>query len=185
MAAYKREVVRHQGREVRKGVPAENLILFFENILKLHALDEITFVCIGTDRSTGDALGPLTGSILQENGIGNVIGTLSSPCDADTLERKLALIPAHHAIIAIDACLGPKHAVGTYYLSNNPLIPAQSVGGKLPPVGQYSLAAVVNANGPRPYSILQMTSLHSVMEMSRTIADAAIEAWKWRQTFHS
>ncbi|MGN7415937.1 spore protease YyaC [Paenibacillus sp. SAF-068] len=185
MAAYKREMVRHQGREVRKGVPAEDLVLFFKNIVQLHSPDEITLVCIGTDRSTGDALGPLTGSLLQENGMGNVIGTLSSPCDADTLEKKLAHIPSHHAIIAIDACLGPKHAVGTYYLSNNPLIPAQSVGGKLPPVGQYSVAAVVNANGPRPYSILQMTSLHLVMEMSRTIADAVIEAWKWRQTFHS
>lgn len=78
MAAYKREMVRHQAREVRKGVPAENLVLFFKNIVQLHSPAEITFVCIGTDRSTGDALGPLTGSLLQESGMENVIGTLSS-----------------------------------------------------------------------------------------------------------
>ncbi|MEO2206098.1 spore protease YyaC [Paenibacillus pabuli] len=180
MAAYKREMMRHQSREIPKGVPGEDLILFFKQIYEQHSTDEITFVCIGTDRSSGDALGPLTGSLLEERGVGHVVGTLSDPCDADTIEKRMSQIPAHHAIVAIDACLGPKHATGTYYLSHHALHPAQSVGGKLPPVGQYSVAAVVNVNGPRPYSILQMTSLNLVMGMSRTIADAAFEAWKMR-----
>ncbi|WP_440112645.1 spore protease YyaC [Paenibacillus sp. QZ-Y1] len=176
MARYKREWVQHQSREARKSVPGEDLVLFFKNIAQLHSPDEITFVCIGTDRSTGDALGPLTGTLLQEHGVSHVVGTLASPCDADTLEKRLALVPSHHAIIAIDACLGPKHATGTYYLSNHSLIPAKSVGGNLPSVGHYSVAAVVNANGPRPYSILQMTSLHFVMGMSQTIAKAVAQA---------
>ncbi|NUU75543.1 spore protease YyaC [Paenibacillus xylanilyticus] len=180
MAAYKRDFVRHQGREIPKSVSGEELIPFFRHIYQKHSPDEITFVCIGTDRSTGDALGPLTGTLLEEHGVGHVVGTLSVPCDADTLEKRMAQIPAHQAIVAIDACLGPKHAAGTYYLSHRALLPAESVGGKLPPVGQYSVAAVVNTNGPRPYSILQMTSLHFVMGMSRTIADAALEAWKTR-----
>ncbi|WP_433707412.1 spore protease YyaC [Paenibacillus illinoisensis] len=180
MAAYKREMVRHQSRETPKGVPGEDLVLFFKHIYEQHSPDEITFVCIGTDRSSGDALGPLTGSLLEEHGVGHVVGTLAAPCDADTLEKRMSEIPAHHAIVAIDACLGPKHATGTYYLSHHALNPAQSVGGKLQPVGHYSVAAVVNVNGPRPYSILQMTSLHLVMNMSRTIADAAFAAWKMR-----
>jgi len=180
LAVYKRELVRHQSREARQNVQGEDLVLFFKHIYKLHSPDEITFVCIGTDRSTGDALGPLTGSLLEEYGVNHVIGTLASPCDADTLEKRLALVPSHHAIIAIDACLGPKQATGTYYLAEHPLIPAKSVGGKLPPVGHYSVAAVVNANGPRPYSILQMSSLHFVMGMSRTIAEAVVEAVKYR-----
>ncbi|UPK43157.1 spore protease YyaC [Paenibacillus pabuli] len=180
LAVYKRELVRHQSREARQNVQGEDLVLFFKRIYQLHSPDEITFVCIGTDRSTGDALGPLTGSLLQEAGVKHVVGTLASPCDADTLEKRLALVPSHHAIIAIDACLGPKQAAGTYYLAEHALIPAKSVGGKLPPVGHYSVAAVVNANGPRPYSILQMTSLHFVMGMSRTIAEAVVEAVKYR-----
>jgi putative sporulation protein YyaC len=185
LALYKRELVRQQNREIRKGVPGDQLVLFFKDISQLHNLDEITFLCIGTDRSTGDALGPLTGTLLEECGIPHVIGTLAAPCDADTLEKRLAQIPAHHTVIAIDACLGPKDAAGTYYVSGTPLYPAQSVGGKLPPVGEYSVAAVVNANGPRPYSILQMTSLHLVIGMSQTIANAVTEAWIARETFHS
>lgn len=184
MALYKRELVRQQSREMRKGVPGDELVLFFKDISRRHDLHEITFLCIGTDRSTGDALGPLTGTLLEESGIPHVIGTLAAPCDADTLEKRLAHIPAHHTVIAIDACLGPKAAAGTYYVSGTPLHPAQSVGGKLPPVGEYSVAAVVNANGPRPYSILQMTSLHLVMGMSQTIADAVTVAWNVQETFH-
>ena len=150
---------------------------FFKEISELHKLDEVTFLCIGTDRSTGDALGPMTGTLLEERGIPHVIGTLAAPCDADTLEKRLEQLPAHHTVIAIDACLGPKDAAGTYYVSESSLRPARSVGGNLPSVGEYSVAAVVNVNGPRPYSILQMTSLYMVMGMSRTIADAVTEAW--------
>ncbi|MBR2563369.1 MAG: spore protease YyaC [Paenibacillus sp.] len=177
MALYKRELVRQQNRGRRKAVPGDHLSPFFKDISQLHSLDQITFLCIGTDRSTGDALGPMTGTLLEERGIPHVIGTLAAPCDADTLEKRLAHIPAHHTIIAIDACLGPKDATGTYYISGTALRPAQSVGGNLPEVGEYSVAAVVNANGPRPYSILQMTSLYLIMGMSRTIADAISEAW--------
>lgn len=42
---------------------------------------EILFLCIGTDRSTGDSLGPLIGYKLKENGMRNarVLGTLEEP----------------------------------------------------------------------------------------------------------
>ncbi|GGH67133.1 spore protease YyaC [Paenibacillus silvae] len=185
MAVYKRELVRQQTRGMRRGIPGDQLALFFKKIIQRHTPDEITFLCIGTDRSTGDALGPMTGTLLEERGMPHVIGTLASPCDADTFAQKLASIPAHHAVIAIDACLGPKNAAGTYYVSEEALLPAEAVGGSLPPVGKYSVAAVVNVNGPRPYSILQMTSLYLVMEMSRVLADAVCEAWNSREAFHS
>ncbi len=185
LAAYKRELIRKQNRETRRSVQGEELDLFFHNIYQVHSPDEITFVCIGTDRSTGDALGPLTGSLLEGKGVGHVIGTMPYPCDADTLQQKLACIPPHQVIIAIDACLGPKAAIGHFYLFNQALNPAESVGGNLPSVGHYSVAAVVNANGPRPYTVLQMTSLHQVMNMSHMIAEAVLKAAVSGQTFHS
>ena len=42
---------------------------------------EILFLCIGTDRSTGDSLGPLIGYKLKEKGMRNarVLGTLEEP----------------------------------------------------------------------------------------------------------
>ncbi|AOZ94745.1 sporulation protein [Paenibacillus crassostreae] len=146
------------------------LVEFFRDIREQHSIDTITFLCIGTDRSTGDALGPLVGSHLLEYGIPHVVGSLSSPCDAHNLEARLAEIPTHHIVVAVDACLGQSATVGLFLVSNEPIRPAQSVGTFLPAVGHYSVAAVVNANGPRPYWTLQVTSLYQVMCMAEQIS---------------
>ncbi|WP_145142400.1 spore protease YyaC [Paenibacillus sp. Y412MC10] len=166
-----------RGTKRSKQMNAQGLTAFFRQIHERHPLDKITFVCIGTDRSTGDALGPLTGSGLVLYGVPNVIGTLSSPCDAHNLESAIAEIPADHTVVAVDACLGHPGSVGSYLLSDEPLLPARSVGRMLPAVGHYSVAAVVNVNGPRPYSTLQMTSLYQVMSMAGQIASAAAEGF--------
>ncbi|MCM3786360.1 spore protease YyaC [Neobacillus mesonae] len=158
---------------VQKGIGKEELASFFGQIHAQHSLDKVIFVCIGTDRSTGDALGPLTGSYLLERGFQQVIGTLPEPCDASNLKQRISSIPADYIIIAIDACLGSSADIGTYICRERSLIPAESVKGELPAVGHYSIAGIVNANGPRPYTLLQMTSLHQVMNMARDLADAA------------
>ncbi|OMC64112.1 spore protease YyaC [Paenibacillus sp. FSL H7-0326] len=156
----------------------EALVSFFKQIGAQHSIDKITFICIGTDRSTGDALGPLTGSYLVEYGFQHVIGTLPEPCDASTLKQMIRAIPADHAVIAIDACLGSSTDIGQYLCLERPLVPAESVKGDLPAVGHYSIAGIVNVNGPKPYSLLQMTSLHRVMNMARELAEAAHEGFQ-------
>ncbi|SFS93348.1 putative sporulation protein YyaC [Paenibacillus sp. 453mf] len=156
----------------------EALVSFFKQIGAQHSVDKLTFVCIGTDRSTGDALGPLTGSYLAERGFKHVVGTLPEPCDATTLMQRISRIPADHIVIAIDACLGSSVDIGTYICRERPLVPAESVKGELPAIGHYSIAGVVNANGPKPYTLLQMTSLHLVMNMARELAEAAQEGFR-------
>lgn len=162
---------------LRRRVTPPMLESFFQEVSAKHSIEQVTFVCIGTDRSTGDALGPLTGSRLAGLGFPSVVGTLPDPCDADTLGEKLLSIPEHQVIIAVDACLGSDASVGTYLVGAGPLQPAESVGGKLPLVGDFSLAAVVNRKGPRPYQALQMTSLYKVMNMADEIAAAAALAF--------
>ncbi|AHV99046.1 MULTISPECIES: spore protease YyaC [Paenibacillus] len=161
----------------KRKMAADGLTAFFREIRERHTPGEVTFLCVGTDRSTGDSLGPLTGSRLLEYGFPHVVGTLPSPCDANNLTERIAEIPLEHVVIAIDACLGPLAAVGHYFVSMEPLHPAKSVGGLLPAVGHYSLAAVVDANGPKPYRTLQTTPLHRVMGMAGTIAAAAAEGF--------
>lgn len=162
----------------RKKVAGNELAGFFRGIRTRHPGQEITFLCIGTDRSTGDALGPLVGTRLEEQGFTSVIGTLKFPCDAANLEMRMSVIPEEHIIVAIDACLGSASSVGNYLVSGLPLIPAQSVGTVLPAVGHYSVAAVVNVNGPKPYWTLQMTSLHQVMEMAGVLADSIVQGFR-------
>ncbi|ASA24165.1 spore protease YyaC [Paenibacillus donghaensis] len=162
-----------QGEGKRAKMDAAELEGFFREIAVLHPPQEITFLCIGTDRSTGDALGPLTGTRLLQYGFPHVTGTLSCPCDADNLLACIAAIPVGQTIVAIDACLGPPVALGYYFTSHSALRPAQSVGGSFPAVGHYSLAAIVDINGPKPYRTLQTTPLGRVMMMAEAIAAAA------------
>ncbi len=162
----------------RKKLAGSELAVFFRGIKCRHPEIQVTFLCIGTDRSTGDALGPLVGTRLEMQGITSVVGTLKYPCDAVNLEARMSVIPKNHIIIAIDACLGAAASVGSYLVSGLPLVPAQSVGRILPAVGHYSVAAVVNVNGPKPYWTLQMTSLHHVMQMADVLADSILQGFR-------
>jgi putative sporulation protein YyaC len=156
----------------------ERLADFFRAIAAEKALtaEQVAFVCIGTDRSTGDALGPLVGTMLREAGWPHVIGTLEHPCDASNLAERLEEVPPGATVVAIDACLGQPASVGLFQVSNQPLVPGKSVGKTLPVVGDYAVAAIVNADGPRQIQILQSTSLHRVMTMARQLAAAIGEA---------
>ncbi|MGO4375979.1 DUF1256 domain-containing protein, partial [Paenibacillus sp. MCAF20] len=91
------------------------LLEFFQSIAK-HQPDRnrIVFICIGTDRSTGDAFGPLVGTLLQERGWPRVIGTLAEPCDAHSVLQAQASIEEGDTVIAVDACLGHPKSIGSF-----------------------------------------------------------------------
>jgi putative sporulation protein YyaC len=151
---------------------------FFDAIAERHSNREsIVFICIGSDRSTGDSFGPLVGTMLQEGGWPNVIGTLEKPCDAHAVERAAQAIHKDAIVIAIDACLGKPTSVGRFIAAEGPIQPGKAIGRRLPAIGQYSVAGVVNANGPKAYWMLQTTSLYHVMRMAKVIAGAIDSAW--------
>ncbi len=172
------EAVTDQRYFCRK-IKGTQLKAFLQEIKSAHGMENgVVFVCIGTDRSTGDSLGPLVGTYLVESGFANVIGTLEQPCDASNMRERLGEIEAGRFIIAIDACLGQPASVGWYQVSNRPLEPGKSVGKTLPPVGDCSIAAIVNVDGVKKYWILQNTSLHRVRTMAKEIAAAIIEVFR-------
>lgn len=142
----------------------------------------VLFLCIGSDRSTGDAFGPLAGSLLRRHGWRHVIGTLEEPCDARSVEAAARRAMSARAsegltVIAIDACLGKPESVGMFLTAAGPLRPGAATARGLPPVGDYSIAAVVNRRGATPYAMLQSTSLNSVMGMARGLVSAINAAW--------
>lgn len=169
-----KEGVNLDKQQYWKKLKGEQLANFLGDILDGKGIysGNVAFVCIGTDRSSGDALGPLVGTYLQEAGYPKVIGTLEYPCDACNLIERLQEIEPDDIVIAVDACLGQQLSVGLYQVSNGPLLPGKSVGKVLPQVGDYTIAAIVNADGPKQYAILQTTSLYKVMSMAREITEA-------------
>lgn len=134
-------------------------------------------VCIGTDRSTGDALGPLVGSKLERlnpKGL-TVFGTLDHPVHAINLEETLQFINVEFpdaTIIGIDACLGQLSSVGHLHLDLGPLKPGTGVNKKLPEVGQLHITGIVNVGGFMEYFVLQNTRLGTVMKMAEAIASS-------------
>lgn len=135
-------------------------------------------LCIGTDRSTGDSLGPLTGwrlsSLLHGTGI-EIWGTVDNPVHAQNLEQILSAISmksADRPVIAIDACLGQPNNVGTIILEQQPLKPGAGVCKVLPPVGDISISGVVNIGGFMELQVLQNTRLSTVLKMSQIIANS-------------
>ena len=138
---------------------------------------QVLFLCIGTDRSTGDALGPLIGSLLVENKSFpyEVIGTLESPLHALNLEETIETITylhPHAFIVAVDACLGKSNSIGQLLVQTGPLKPGKAVGKELPSVGNLAIKGVVNVGGFMEHSVLQSTRLHLSYEMGRTISRA-------------
>ncbi len=141
----------------------------------------IVFVCIGTDRSTGDSLGPLVGTLLEEKSISSfhVYGTLEDPIHAVNLEEKLNEIKKKHFnpyIIGIDACLGRLKSVGVIQIGEGPVKPGAGVNKELPEVGHMHITGIVNVSGFMEFFVLQNTRLNLVLKMAKTIANGIYEA---------
>ena len=86
----------------------------------------LVLICIGSDRATGDCLGPLVGQSLIDSPVYSVYGSLQSPVHAKNLDHTIELIYTFHKnpfVIAIDSCLGCEEHVGYITLSSMPLCP--------------------------------------------------------------
>ena len=59
---------------------------------------DIVIMCIGSDRSTGDSLGPLIGYKLQKYSLKhvNIYGTLDNPIHAGNINEKISEIRRPH-----------------------------------------------------------------------------------------
>lgn len=137
----------------------------------------IVFVCIGTDRSTGDALGPLVGHQLTQSSLSHflVYGTIEHPVHAKNLEKTMEEIAHTHVspyIVAIDACLGLRKHIGHVTFQTGPLTPGAAFDRSLPPVGHSHITGIVNSKGMMDFFVLQSTRLHHVLSMATFIASS-------------
>jgi len=137
---------------------------------------EIVFVCIGTDRSTGDSLGPIVGHKLRNLRQKNVhvFGNLDVPVHAKNLEETIKHIYQSFRdpfVIAIDACLGRADHIGHITVGRGPIKPGSAVNKDLQPIGDMHITGIVNFSGFMDFLILQNTRLGTVMKMADIISD--------------
>lgn len=138
----------------------------------------VIFACIGTDRSTGDALGPLVGQRLLRLGHAEdaVVGTLERPLHAvnliERLTPRMAMRP-RPLIVAVDAALGPLASVGSVRVRRGGIRAGEGVGKDLPAVGDLSVVGTVNVRaGALDAQVLQSTRLFLVQGLADMIANA-------------
>ncbi len=132
-------------------------------------------LCIGSDRSTGDALGPLVGTFLSKLELPRTLvwGTLAHPVHALNLHSYIQRIQDYSEpllIIAVDASLGKSDSIGLIEIAEGPIKPGAGVSKQLPPVGHYHLSGIVNLGGFMEQMVLQSTRLYHVMEMAQVMA---------------
>ena len=155
----------------------------FSKLISDYILDEklmnkeIVILCIGTDRSTGDCLGPLVGHklypMLKSLKRVHLIGTLDNPIHALNLETNINRIYEDYKnpfVIAIDSSLGSQSKIGYLSIKNSPLKPGSGVNKTLPEIGDISITGIVNLGGMMEFMVLQNTRLSLVMNMAEIIS---------------
>jgi len=160
--------INSDNRNIREQL-SNHLYNLITNTKKVYS--DIAYVCIGTDRSTGDSLAPLVGYNLI-NKYSNVYGTIHNPVHAKNLEETMNKIDIENTlVIAIDACLGKMEHVGNIFINEGSLKPGAGIGKDLMEVGDISIAGIVNFGGFMDFMVLQNTRLSMVVNLSEIIID--------------
>lgn len=137
----------------------------------------VMFLCIGTDRSTGDSLGPLVGHKLRAMRLRRaaVVGTLERPVHAMNLELYARYIRLHYpdyVVVAIDASVGSSDHVGYATLGKGSLKPGLGVSKELEAVGDIAITGIVGGCGNYDPVMLQSVRLSMVMQMADCICES-------------
>lgn len=137
----------------------------------------VVFLCIGTDRSTGDSLGPLIGYKLKNWDLGRaeVMGTLERPVHAMNLEQYVQMIKSRfsdYIIVAVDASVGHMDHIGYVTLGKGSLKPGLGVSKELRAVGDIFITGIVGSCGNYDPLMLQSIRLSVVMRLADCISDS-------------
>lgn len=166
------------------------LASFVEKVRDEKEKKGILFLCIGSDRSTGDSLGPLVGYKLENRPLltgifpegPRLFGTLRKPVHAINLEETMDRIRAEyrdHVVVAIDASIGRHEHVGYITVGLGSLKPGLGVRKNLGAVGDIFITGIVGSGGAWEPLLLQNTRLAVVMELADCIYEGICACDLW------
>ena len=146
----------------------------------------VVILCIGTDRSTGDSLGPLIGYKLKEMNTVNftIFGTLDRPVHAMNLDEYVNILQRFYRndlVVAVDASVGHKEHIGYVTLGKGALKPGLGVSKELRAVGDIFITGIVGSCGNYDPLMLQSVRLSVVMNLADCISSSIYLVEKlWR-----
>lgn len=134
-------------------------------------------LCIGSDLSIGDSLGPVTGTKIKEKLSGlncYVYGTLSKPITAHEVKYMNDFLKSTHPdspVIAVDAAVGLAGDIGLIKVAKKSMKPGSGANKKLSKVGDISIMGIVAEKSMFNYSLFSSTRLNIIYKMSDIIAE--------------
>ncbi len=161
-----------------------NFVQDFSLILKRKIqnleISELIFLCIGTDRITGDSFGPLVGYKLkhlyrEEQNI-KVFGDLDNIVTISNIEKIIKNINNTYEtpfVIAIDAAISNKNNIGRILVSEKRMNIGSGLNKKSIFIGDVSIKGIVSKDLRIPqynFKLLQNTSLGLIMNMAECTA---------------
>ncbi|MGC9030093.1 MAG: spore protease YyaC [Desulfomonilaceae bacterium] len=168
------------------GKIAEAIRSHWQSLKKTYNCLRPVVVCIGSDYSTGDALGPVVGSALARNSAMPVYGTMEEPIHADNLATKFDIILHKHPdgfFVVIDSATSDRSPAGTVVAYPGPLKPGAGIGKNLPSFGEFSVIGIVGRPIEKAHPLLgkYITTpeirLYVVLQMAAVIRDAVKTAF--------
>lgn len=163
---------------------------FYKELNKRNIIySRLIFLCIGTDRITGDCFGPIVGHNLKKNSDRfnlklNVYGTLENPICSSNLDwelNKIYIKYEHPIIIAIDSALSTENHIGKILVCDGFLETAKGINKNGKKIGNISIRGIIGKKEKTIYKnmdILQNTSLNMVMNLANLVSDGIIDVLK-------
>ncbi len=150
---------------------AQNIIM--KSLLEILGGETPVFVCVGTDASIGDSVGPFCGTFL-ENTTNDIFiyGTLQKPITAKDIRSVKNFISKVHPfskVVVIDAAIGKKADVGKIKIYDAPIKPGLGLNKNLPELGDVSIIAIVAERAEKNLSLSNFTRLSPIYKMARVI----------------
>lgn len=163
---------------------------FYNQFIKIdNNYSDLVFLCIGTDRMTGDCFGPLVGNkiknaIINYNIKCTVYGDLETPLIYSNVDKSIKEINERYnnpCIIAIDAALSKESNIGKILVRKGGLKFGGAINKGRKEVGNISIKAIIGKNYKTTHQnmeLLQNTSLNFVMNLVDIVSEGIVEIIK-------
>jgi putative sporulation protein YyaC len=154
----------------------DGLAITLKRMLPIDSAPPI-ILCVGSDLSVGDSLGPIVGTLVKQKLSGlnvYIYGTLAKPITAHEVKYMNDFISSTHPnskIVAIDAAVGTSGDIGLIKIAKKGLKPGSGANKKLARVGDVSLMGIVAEKSLFNYSLFSATRLNMVFKMAEIISD--------------
>ena len=162
----------------------DTFIMDFSNTIcsltENQVFSHVIFLCVGTDRITGDTFGPIVGHKLKKfyKDVRNieVIGDLENVVCDSNIEWVMQNIKnsfQNPFIVAIDSALSTKENIGRIIVDAHGIQLGSGIGKGRKSIGNMSIKGVVaqNLGSPRHnLQLLQNISLGFILDMAETVS---------------